>query len=61
MIAEAEISSPVAGDELELRKAMALCTDATYEKGESTVIPLKLLWLYWEINMVLKVRTSGPT
>ena len=41
-IAEAEISSPVAGDELELLKAMALCTDATYEKGESTGDPTEV-------------------
>ena len=39
---EAEIGEQAAGDEYELLKTMALCTDATYEKGESTGDPTEV-------------------
>ena len=39
---EMEIGEQAAGDEYELLKTMALCTDATYEKGESTGDPTEV-------------------
>lgn len=39
---EAEIGVEATGDELELIKTMVLCTDATYEKGESTGDPTEV-------------------
>jgi len=41
-VAEVEIGRQASGDELELVKTMALCTDATYEKGESTGDPTEV-------------------
>ena len=41
-VAEAEIGRQASGDELELVKTMTLCTDATYEKGESTGDPTEV-------------------
>lgn len=41
-VAEAEIGRQATGDELELVKTMTLCTDATYEKGESTGDPTEV-------------------
>ena len=41
-VAESEIGRQATGDELELVKTMTLCTDATYEKGESTGDPTEV-------------------
>lgn len=41
-VAETEIGREATGDELELVKTMVLCTDATYEKGESTGDPTEV-------------------
>ncbi len=41
-VAEVEIGRQATGDELELVKTLTLCTDATYEKGESTGDPTEV-------------------